>query len=106
VEDLVGTTVDEMEAFEGEGSPGTIADQALESGPVGGLDADAGVQTEPTPVIPAKHVLGLVGVEESVACKMAEHSASDGVLEAFQELVGEAARIHHLEEGHRPHPAN
>ena len=42
-----------------------------------------------TPVIPGEHVLGLVGFQEAVACKMAEHSASDGVLEAFQELVGE-----------------
>ena len=47
VEDLVGTTVDEMEPVEGEGGPGTIPDQPLKAFAVGGLDADAGIETEP-----------------------------------------------------------
>ena len=51
---------------------------------------DAGVQTEPTPVIPAKHVLGLVGLQEPVAAKVSQDPGADGVLEALQELVGEA----------------
>ena len=89
VEDLVGTAIDEMEAFEGEGSPGTIADQALESDPVGGLDPNAGVEAEPTTVIPAEHVLSVVGFQEAVAAKVAEDPASDRVLETLQELMGE-----------------
>ena len=43
VEDLVGTTIDEMEAVEGEGRPSTIPDETLEALPVGGLDADASI---------------------------------------------------------------
>jgi hypothetical protein len=46
-EDLVGTTVDEMEPVEGEGGPGTIPDQPLKAFAVGGLDPDAGIETEP-----------------------------------------------------------
>jgi hypothetical protein len=41
VEDLVGAAADEMEAFEGKRPSGTIADQALETFAVGGLDTDA-----------------------------------------------------------------
>jgi hypothetical protein len=99
VEDLVGTTVDEMKAVEGEGSPGTIADQALESGPVGSLDADAGVQAKTATVIPAEHILGLVGFQEAVAPEVAEHSTSHEVLEALQEFVGEAGGFVESEAG-------
>ena len=48
VEDLVGTVADQVEAVEGEGTPRTIPNQSLQPSTVGGLDADAGVQTEPT----------------------------------------------------------
>jgi hypothetical protein len=47
VEDLVGAATDEVEPVESEGSPCTVADQALEAVPVGGLDPDAGIETEP-----------------------------------------------------------
>ena len=47
VEDLVGAVANQVESVEGKGGPGTIADQSFEAGPVGGLDADAGVQAEP-----------------------------------------------------------
>ncbi|MCJ7630600.1 MAG: hypothetical protein MUO50_19670 [Longimicrobiales bacterium] len=47
VEDLVGAPTDEVESFEGEGGSGTVADEAFEPGAVGGLDADAGIKTEP-----------------------------------------------------------
>jgi hypothetical protein len=89
VEDLVGTTVDEMEAFESEGRPGAVTDQPLEAGAVGGLDTDAGVEAKTATVIPGEHILGVVGFQETVAVKVTEDSLSDGVLEAFQELVGE-----------------
>jgi hypothetical protein len=59
VEHLVGSAADEVEALEGKRRPGAVADQALEAGAVGGLDADIGVKAEPTAVIPAEHVLGV-----------------------------------------------
>jgi hypothetical protein len=88
-----------MEAFEGEGPPGTIADQALESGPVGSLDANAGVEAEPTAVIPGEHILGVVGFQESVADHVAKDPFSDGVLEAFQEFLGEGCGFVEAEVG-------
>ena len=54
---------------------------------------------QPTAVIPAEHILGVVGLQEAVACKMAEHSPSDGVLEAFHELVGEGCGFVEAEAG-------
>jgi hypothetical protein len=47
VEDLVGTVADQVEAIEGEGWTSTIPDQSFQSGAVGGLDTDAGIETEP-----------------------------------------------------------
>ena len=47
VEDLVRAAADKVEPVEGKGGPGTIPDQALEAVPVGGLDADAGIEAEP-----------------------------------------------------------
>ena len=47
VEDLVRAAADQMEPVEGEGGPGTIPDQPLKAFAVGGLDADAGIETEP-----------------------------------------------------------
>ena len=52
-------------------------------------------------MIPGEHILGLVGFQEAVTCKMAEHSASDGVLQAFQGLVGEAGGFVEAEAGFR-----
>jgi hypothetical protein len=52
VEDLVGASADEVEPVECKGRPGTIPDQPFQALPVGGLDTDAGVETEPTAVIP------------------------------------------------------
>jgi hypothetical protein len=62
VEYLVGTVADQVEAVEGERGSGAVADQPLEAVAVGGLDANAGVQAESTTVIPAEHVLCLVGL--------------------------------------------
>ena len=86
VEHLVGAADDEVEAVEGEGRPGTVADQALEAGSVVALDTDAGVEAKTTTVIPAEHILGFVGFEEAMATKKAEDSFAYRVLEALQEL--------------------
>jgi hypothetical protein len=89
VEHLVGTSTDEVEAVESEGGPGAISDQALEASSVVALDTDAGVEAKSAAVIPAEHVLGLVGFQEAVAAKMAQHPLSRGMLKALQELGGE-----------------
>ena len=80
VEDLVGTAADEVEPVESEGRPGTIPNEPFQSLAVGGLDADAGIEAEPAAVIPAEHVLSVVGLQEAVAPKMAQDPFSDGVL--------------------------
>ena len=90
VEHLVGASTDEVKAVEGERGPGAITDQALEAGSVVGLDVDAAIETEPTAVIPGQHILGFVGLQDTLAAKVAEHAAADGVLEALQELGGES----------------
>ncbi len=46
VEDLVGAAGDEVESLEGEGRSGAVAEEAFQSSPVGGLDADAPVEAE------------------------------------------------------------
>ena len=83
VEDLVGAAADEVEAIEGKRWPRTIPDEAFESGPVGGLDADAPIQTEPTAVVPVEHILGFVGFQEAVAARMSQDPGADRVLEAL-----------------------
>jgi hypothetical protein len=55
VEDLVRAAADEVEAVEGKRPSGTIANESLQPVAVGSLDADAGVQAEPTAVLPAQH---------------------------------------------------
>jgi len=90
VENLVRAVADQVEPFESKRWSGTIPNQPFQPLPVGGLDADAGVQAEPTTVIPAQHILGLVGLQEAVAAEVAEDPVSDRVLEALQELVGES----------------
>jgi len=99
VEDLVGAVVNEMKAVEGKGRPSTIPDEPLEARPVGGLDADAGVQTEPATVIPGEHVLGLVGFQEPVAAKVSQDPGADRVLEALQELMRMGCGLMEAEEG-------
>jgi hypothetical protein len=89
VEDLVGAADDEVEPFERKRRPGAIPDEALQSSPVGGLDADAGVQAKPATVIPGEHVFGVVGLQEAVALNMPQDPGADRVLEALQELAGE-----------------
>ena len=68
-------------------------------GPVGSLDADAPIQTEPATVIPAEHVFGVVGLQEAVATEVAEDPFPNGVLEALQELVGEGCGLVEAEVG-------
>ena len=90
VENLVGAAANQVEPVEGERTPGTVADEALQTGAVGGLDADAGVQAKAAAVIPREHILCLMGFQEAVASEVAEDPFSHRVLEALQELVGES----------------
>jgi hypothetical protein len=53
------------------------ANESLQPVAVGSLDADAGVQAEPTAVFPAQHVLGVVGFQEAMADHVAEDPLSD-----------------------------
>jgi hypothetical protein len=89
VEDLVGASADQMEAFESEGRPGAIPKEPFQALAVGGLDPDAGVEAESTTVTPCEHVLGIVGIQKAVAVKVTEHPLSNRVLEALQEFLGE-----------------
>jgi hypothetical protein len=45
-----------------------------------GLDADAGIETESAAVIPCEHVLGVMGLEQTVATAVTKHPGADGVL--------------------------
>jgi hypothetical protein len=101
VEDLVGAAADQVEAVEGKRRPGTVANEALQSGPVGGLDADACIQTEPAAVIPGEHILGLVGFQEAVTAEVPQDPFTDGMLEALQELKGEGCGFVEAEAGVR-----
>jgi len=78
-----------VEAVEGERGPAAVSDQLLEASAVGSLDGDAGVETESTALIPAEHVLGVVGLHEAVAAGMPHPAGADGVLETVQKLVAE-----------------
>jgi hypothetical protein len=78
-----------VESVESAGWPATIPNESFQPSAVDGLDTDAGVSAEPATVIPGQHVLGVVGLQEAVAAKVAEHPTSHGVLEALQEFVGE-----------------
>jgi hypothetical protein len=94
VENLIRAVADQVEAVEGEGRPSTVADEPFQPLPVGGLDADAGalphamhalrggpgVEAEPTAVIPAEHVPGVVGLQEAVTDHVAEDPFSHRVL--------------------------
>jgi hypothetical protein len=71
VENLVGAAVDEVKTIESKGRPGTITDEAFEPLPVRSLYTDAGIEAEPAAMIPAEHVLSLVGFQESVTAKVA-----------------------------------
>jgi hypothetical protein len=80
VENLVGAAINEVETIESEGRPGTIPNEPFQSLPVGGFDADAPVQAKTATVLPAQHILGVVGLQEAVAPKMAQDPLSDRVL--------------------------
>jgi hypothetical protein len=52
-----------MEALEGEGRPGTIAQEALEAGTILTFDAHGSVDAEPAGSLPGEHVAGAELVE-------------------------------------------
>jgi hypothetical protein len=97
VEDLVGAVGDKVEAVEGEGRPSAVADERFQSGAVGGLHTDAGVQAAPTALIPGQHVLGLFELQQAVAAKVAEHPFSDGELEVLHEFGAEGGGLVEVE---------
>jgi hypothetical protein len=99
VEDLVGASADEVQPFQREGRPCTVADQAFEAGTVGGLNPDAAIQTEASAVFPAEHVQGVVGLQEALAAKMPEDPGTDRMLEAFPEFMGEGCSFVEAEVG-------
>jgi hypothetical protein len=99
VEDLVGAAADEVKPFEGKRRPGAIPNEPLEAFPIGSLDTDAGVEAEPTTVIPIEHVLSVVGLKEAVTAKVAQDPFSDCVLEVLQELGGESGGFVEAEVG-------
>jgi len=82
VENLVGSAADEVETIESEGRPCTVPEEALEALPVGSLDGDAPIEAETAAVLPAEHILGVVGLQEAVAKKVesggSAKSRSDG----------------------------
>ena len=65
------------------------ADQPFQAFAVCGLDADAAVEAKTASVLPAEHVLDVVGLQEVVAAKMPEDPGADRELETVQELAGE-----------------
>ncbi|MCJ7627524.1 MAG: hypothetical protein MUO50_03950, partial [Longimicrobiales bacterium] len=69
VEDLVGTTGDEVEAFESKRRSGAIPNQPFEAGPVGGFDTNASIQAEPAAVVSGQHVVRVMGLQEAVAAE-------------------------------------
>jgi len=99
IENLVGAATDQVEAVEGEGRSGTVAYEPLEAGAIGGLDPDAGVEAESAAVLPVEHIPGLVGFQEAVAPKMPQDPGANRVLEALQELAGEAGGLVEAEVG-------
>jgi hypothetical protein len=88
-----------MEPLEGEGRPGAEAQGTFQSSPVGGLDADAAVETEPAAVIPGEHVLGIVGLQKAVAPKTPQDPGTDRVLEGLQEFLDEGCGLVEAEVG-------
>ena len=90
VEDLVRAAADEVESVEGEGRTSAVAKQPFEAGAVGGFDPDAPVQAKTATMLPGQHILGLVGLQEAMATKVAEDPGADGVLEPFEEFGAEA----------------
>ena len=75
------TVAGSLDPFEGEGGPGTVAQESFESGTVMGRDVDRGVDAEPAGGLPSEHVIGDVALEQTVAVEVPEHAVSHGVLE-------------------------
>ena len=61
---------DEVETVKSEGGPGAIPKEPFQSLAVSGFDTDAGIEAEPATVLPAEHVLGVVGLKQALAPKV------------------------------------
>lgn len=81
-----------VEAFEGKGWPGAVAQEALDAGTVLTLDADSGVDAEASGALPGEHATGIGLVEKAARAEVPEHAALNDTLEVepvgFGELGG------------------
>jgi hypothetical protein len=74
-----GGGVEGVQAFEREGRPGTVADEALYARAVLALDAYGGVDAKPARALPREHASGVGLVQEPVAAEVAKDaSLQDG----------------------------
>ena len=76
-----GRAAQGVEALEGKGWPGTVADQALDARTVVALDADGGVDAEAAGALPGEHALGIGLVEKAACAEVPEHTALNDTLE-------------------------
>ena len=77
-----GRAAQGVKALEGEGWPGTVADQALDARPVVALDADGGVDAEPAGPLPGEHALSIGLAEQAARAEVPEYAALNDTLEA------------------------
>jgi hypothetical protein len=70
-----------VKSFEGEGRPGTVAQEALNARTVVALDANGGVDAEAAGALPGEHALGIGLVEKAAGAEVPEHAALNDTLE-------------------------
>jgi hypothetical protein len=82
-----------VKALEGEGWPGTVADQALDARTVVALDADGGGDAEPAGPLPGEHALSIGLVEQAACTEVPEHTAPNDRLEVEPVALLEMGRL-------------
>ena len=78
-----------VEAFEGEGRPGTVPDEPFEAASVVALDVHRGVDAEPAGSLPGEHTNGVVFLEQTLGAEVAQNAALDEALEGEPVVRGE-----------------
>ena len=76
-----------VESFQREGRPSTVTEQPFDAGSVLALDANGGIDAEPTGALPGQHAVGVGFVEQAVAVEVAQHATLHDVLE-FMPVLG------------------
>jgi len=76
-----GNAGEGVEAFEREGGPGTVAEEALEAGTVIALDAHRSVDAEAAGTLPGEHVESVELVEQPVGTEVSEDATLNDALE-------------------------